>query len=1786
MGTSRYISLLFGILAIAALSSCSRESSLSEDVSLKNNHSRVFARRTAFEDPKAFADSIANTNFSAADSLADTLTVTIDDTVYLMGILPRNAEKVYRFQWNLTKANGKDSVVTARNATPQSWVYSKPGVYYPLFIAIDGNNSTDTAGTDTKRTYIKVIDTKPDLWVPKDTLWTSNKGNITFPILVSDSFGTVEKILVDLDASGKEEAKEWKFETREKSDSLYLTIKNDPKKIDEKGNQKIYVIAIDDDGNETKDSVNLHFNRVPKLKILYPQDGARHNIADRFYFYYEGTDEDNPQNLKYFIYAQVSKNGQPPSKAFDSGDLIAEDFTSTIFEPTNLEGKNVITLVNNPTKELTGRIYWDMYVTDGYDIVYMDRISTGDNTSRPWNFYIGDLKSTQGSISGVARFQGRTNHAGINVEFFNGVNTYSTTTDSKGNYTVKLGAGSYTAIASSNVSEYKPDTLKEIYLESGVVLTADSMELKDTVAPLLRVQNADTLKIRSWKQFVQAIDRGSKVKVLEATFDGKKQQLEKCTYDATSHSCYLNLTDMVDGKHQLAYTATDSAGNKTSIKKDIYVDATILTLNVNGAQKHLIGKDSTLYFVAGIFNALPDADSVSWTWTIKGKAETKKTAVDSNGVAIFKMTYDELAQAGAADGTSYTMLASYKHDATDVSAQVKFGILGNDPAIFFAEPADSTVVTMNDSIHFKVTVLPGKASTTLTASFDCGTNLSAGFSCPEQKVLSAEQTDIETYLAFNKVGTHKVLVHVKDQLGYDSHDTVTVTVISDPPTINASTDSKTNEFKINAKVPVTIDASDKFGTVNQIKWGCTNGNPESPMFSFDYDTVLVKPDSVITGLKLSVQLTSVETNSYTCVFKAIDDDGEEGTTSIKFTTLLDLPTVKLATKSDTVKINSIQTVKANATDKLGYITDYEIACNEDKASLKNPEWEKMDGPTASVRMPEKATKYYCVVRVTDDDNNHALDTATYWVIVGRPTVTAVLPPAFETVTIKDTIEVNAIAQDSLGSIVKYEWGCGASNAGNIGFNVSSDKTPLAKLVMPSAPQDKYLCVIRVTDDDNNTARDTVEIKVLLAPPTIEVTNKNLVVREKFNIALNATAEDNNNVPSDPGAIVKREWSCGIPNDIEKNWKTVSAFDTVWKAPDVAPVSYYCVARATDNDGNAVTDTTFIKFSTETPVIQVKDNLIYVNVGDAFELSATINDVWQGVDWFSWECVNKETGKSLEKDGKAPKYDYKKNGGHMTIGRDSTYSAKGVDMYCIVSAQETSTKAIFSDSTEVRIMKQHPEGVISAADTVYLWSGDENVDDDAIIFYTKEWGGMKSKIGELGNNKTKDFYWSFTGENGTFYQGLSDGNLDTSKAEFYSAFTRMTSEGSRTITLDFRDSITATPSYAFFSRHRAALTTRTIYFRKAWENLAPAKDTVLESTGMMGTAPALAMMGDYPVEAYLKTKTSVGVKIYRKGSWTAIDASNAKMTDSIVSIELASSGSDIYLGLLDQNNNFSIFKSAGASSPFAKMGDVIKNVINPKLIYNPKAEALALIALNSTDKQAYLYRYNSGWTSTKIATKDATTWRELDAVVNENGTTVVITVDNSSTYKAYFSMFDYNYKSLCAITPIAEYVNKVSLAISGSTIYMGFANRDYTNYGPHVYKGTLSSNNISWKKDGVFNTPIYEGAIAYHMSVAVSNGIVYVAMDDNNKPDYSQINVFRLENNKWRFHGENQLPYFTAPFKEAKEYYLRGWNPKLAVDGAGKVHLSMLAREQSHGTSTKNNGPLVMKYVADNWEIHE
>ena len=1758
--------LLAFAICLLSLSGCSRESSISENVNLRNNHSVVFVSRTPFKDPQAFADSILNLSNPDSVIAHDTITVTVNDTIYLMGFLKYNADKIYRYAWSF---KNPDSTIVSKNATQEKWVFTKTSdkgtncpvakskLFCPLFIAVDGNNARDTAGADQ---FIRVINTPPYLNVPKDTLWTRAKSDITFPIVALDSFGTITKIQVDLDASGKTKPKDWKVQSVEGTDSMFITIPFDSAYISSTGNQKIYVIVTDDDDNETVDSVNLHFNIPPTIELLDPKDDGRYGTDERFAFFYKANDVDNPASLRYFIRVAKSRDNYGTPPVLTNNDLIAKDLKEKSFEPKAKEFKdsNVIVTLKDPKTILSGKLYWDVWVTDGYDTVFSAKIKEKDGTKRPWKFFFGNLKDTTGTFMGYVNYEGWSHHSGIRIVFQDSLgNRYYTHTADNGQFSISVKSGTYEMLAMDTTGYgFKDTILTDLFVDVSSDKNLGTLILKDTADPVIVFSDipSDTINTADLTLNGKFYDHGSQVKSAVATLDG-----DTLSFNSFSQNTWVvDIKNMEDGEHTFYIAAKDSAGRESDSTITFYVHATSIHIMVNGQATSVQESSKPFTFTAEL-SKTSIADSLIW------KSNAPKFTSVRHKVTDFVDTLHFSKAADIGELESGKMYEMYAETPSGIKSNVvRFGVFGKDPIIFFEKPSNDTVITIDDRIVFSVFFYPGEGESGTPSIKTIGEGCNRSFN-------SGVKIQEDESIHWDKAGDKQIIVYFENN-GKRAADTLRVKVIEDPPTVKILNKQNNTKKKIKTTETVDIKAFDKFGTIKEIKWTCSN-NP----ITFDNDVTITENDTVTA--QITFTMPGSATSNYKCIVRATDDDNMYGYDTITYNIIEDKPYLLLNTHNATVKINTRISLNGIAIDTLGSIVDYMFYCDSIKshfANIDENDWTHMSKLDTSINVPSVPCTWTCLVHIVDDDSLVAADSATYTVVLDPPWVN--VSEDYMSVTIKDTVGLDARSGDGMGKIVKYEWGC-APKGSSINYTWSSTKSPRYDAVMPASAENDFRCVIRVTDDDGLTATDTTHIDVALAPPTVVVKYEEITSRPKYKINLDAEAKDADNYD---GEIVKREWSCGEPYEIPNKWKKVSSFDTSWKAPDNAVANYICVARATDDDGNTAMDTTRVKFTTSTPILQVNVPIIHVNLGDPFDLNASINDAWQGVNWYSWRCYDTQ-GNALEGE---KRWSYE--GQLYDIRTDTTSYIKdptklnGIDsLLCVISAEESSSDMVLKDTTIVKIMRQYPEGIISAADTVYLWSGDNTADNEAKYFYTTEWTGANSRPGELADpSGNYQYRWKFSNVSNSFYLGNSDGSLDTSSLEFNTAFKRPTSEGSMTISLDFRDSIPeGAATQAFFTRHSGPTKTRTVYFRKAWKNLAPSGDTVI-ATSNVAVEPALTTLGSTPYVAYLTSNTSVQTAYLNGSNWTNLGGA-VSAPSNITKIQLTSKDNSIYMGVMTANKRLYFYSSSGTSA-WTSIGSIAADTSSFRLTV--KSGSPFVLFLDSATKKPY-FATNSGsnWSTTKISDKPS---RSITGAVRKNGGWVAAYIDTTKKYSGFYAMYDNGNSNKAKDKSIADSINMVHLDIDQSTdsAYLAFLSRKVEKYGPYVYRGTINSSDVSWKKDGLYGKPMAE-RFAYRIRVAARSGQMYVIFDDADRHSAAQSHVYRKGGSSWKLYGENELPYFKIEFFNNNGYYLRGSHPNIAIGDNGDVFISMLAWENGSG-SGNNFGPIVMKYVAKNWTVND
>jgi hypothetical protein len=309
--------------------------------------------------------------------------------------------------------------------------------------------------------------------------------------------------------------------------------------------------------------------------------------------------------------------------------------------------------------------------------------------------------------------------------------------------------------------------------------------------------------------------------------------------------------------------ATD---NTTSVKPDI-------ELGVNDVKNVRIGSSGTLTFKARVTNSYTPGDIVTWSSEIGAEHYTSTSTLNNEGIAELSLTYADLSALVFA-GSEYVMQASYNTSEGVITDEVKYGVVGENPAVVFTEYASDIEASLNDPIHLKAQTYRGSDSTSLSVNWTCeeATKLSAGYSCPG---IDTEDANI----AYKSVGTYTITTTVRDNDDKVGTASIRIKVVNDPPKISLSTNKNSDLYEVSETATVSFTASDKYGTIHKIMWGCSNDG------NIDYDNEKnFDPAKKKETTSVTIDLPDFETDSYKCSFKAVDDDAEEGVASVVFKT--------------------------------------------------------------------------------------------------------------------------------------------------------------------------------------------------------------------------------------------------------------------------------------------------------------------------------------------------------------------------------------------------------------------------------------------------------------------------------------------------------------------------------------------------------------------------------------------------------------------------------------------------------------------------------------------------------------------------------------------------------------------------------------------------------------------------------------------------------------------------------------------------------------------------------------
>ncbi|HPU85766.1 MAG TPA: PKD domain-containing protein [Candidatus Latescibacteria bacterium] len=348
------------------------------------------------------------------------------------------------------------------------------------------------------------------------------------------------------------------------------------------------------------------------------------------------------------------------------------------------------------------------------------------------------------------------------------------------------------------------------------------------------------------------------------------------------------------------------------------------------------------------------------------------------------------------------------------------------------------------------------------------------------------------------------------------------------------------------------------------------------------------------------QHTYTTTGARAVNFRVTDDDGATATATA-LVTVTSLPPVPNARGPYTVKINVPLTLNGTATDDIS-VSLYEWDFDGDGT------YDWSSGSTGSTQHTYAvAGVYTATLRATDGDGNTATATAQVTVTNQSP-----VPDAGGPFTIKVNVPLtlNGTATDD-GRIVLFEWDFDGDGT----FDWSFPATGSMQHTYTAAGV--YQAVLRVTDDDGNSAVGTAQVTVTSLPPVPQAGGP-YTVKIKVPVTLNGSASDPD------GSIAKYEWD--LDGDGTYDWTSTST--GLVQHAYLAAGNYTATLRVVDDDGNTATTTANVTVTDNWPVLNaggpysVEHNIPLMLNGLATDDGTIVRFEWDfdGDGTFDWSST--------------------------------------------------------------------------------------------------------------------------------------------------------------------------------------------------------------------------------------------------------------------------------------------------------------------------------------------------------------------------------------------------------------------------------------------------------------------------------------------------------------------------------------------------------------------------------------
>lgn len=472
------------------------------------------------------------------------------------------------------------------------------------------------------------------------------------------------------------------------------------------------------------------------------------------------------------------------------------------------------------------------------------------------------------------------------------------------------------------------------------------------------------------------------------SFDGQSAGLRSASWRSSlsgtiSDSLSFIRADLAAGSHRITVTAQDSSGRSGSLTFNLTIlpaplfgviitnppadTAVILGANFKPVVREFVPVDGIVVGRLWSFGAgsgiadFQGQDPGTVTWSQPGLFEMIYQIVDNRGRL-------------AAD----TLRVQVVEDATP-------------PYVVMISPSSDTTLNVGDSLFFEAVEIETVAKVSVRSwTWPAGSG----------NEWRRDQQALAGWRRFTRPGTFEIVYGVRDKLGLNSADTVTVSVTDTVPAPQVSILAPSRDTTVARGAPVSFQVSvnDQWGSLNSRYWFWGEGS----------------------GLDSTADLTAqpvdkvfLQVGVFTVRYTVRRDNGVQGSDSVRITvTPNQLPTAHINSLAGDTTITSGERlpVAGNASDADGVVSKREWTLRRPDGSLETLD---VVSPPLWIRLTTSGV-YRLYFRVMDNKGARSADSLDITVQAGAPNVAPtahILAPSRDT-TAGAWASLNFMAQDS------------------------------------------------------------------------------------------------------------------------------------------------------------------------------------------------------------------------------------------------------------------------------------------------------------------------------------------------------------------------------------------------------------------------------------------------------------------------------------------------------------------------------------------------------------------------------------------------------------------------------------------------------------------------------------------------------------------------------------------------------------------------------------------------------